>query len=43
MPIYKTPKGYKITNVKGYSATKRMAERRLQAIKTNQELRKQNG
>lgn len=36
MPIYKTNKGYKIVNVKGYSATKGEAEKRLATIKANQ-------
>lgn len=36
MPIYKTNKGYKIKNVKGYSKTKKGAVKRLRAIKANQ-------
>lgn len=33
MPIRKTPKGYKIANVKGISKTKEKAKKRLAAIK----------
>ena len=33
MPIYKTNKGCKIKNTKGYSKTKKQALRRLRAIK----------
>lgn len=36
MPIRKTPQGYKIDNVKGYSKTRKEAEARLRAIKANQ-------
>lgn len=40
MPIRKTPKGWKITNVAGYSRTKVAAERRLRAVKAAQRRRK---
>lgn len=40
MPIYNTPKGYKIVNVPGYSKTKAQAVKRLQAIKANQAKKK---
>ena len=36
MPVYKTPKGWKIENVPGYSPTKKEADERLKAIKTRQ-------
>lgn len=36
MPIYETPRGRKIRNVKGYHATKKEALKRLRAIKANQ-------
>jgi hypothetical protein len=36
MPIRKTKGGYKIQNVKGKSKTKKMAKRRLRAIKASQ-------
>lgn len=36
MPIRKTSQGYKIDNVKGYSKTRQEAEKRLRAIKANQ-------
>jgi len=36
MPIRKTKGGYKIKNVKGKSKTKKMAKRRLRAIKASQ-------
>lgn len=36
MPIRKTPRGYKIDNTPGYSATRKEAEARLRAIKANQ-------
>ena len=40
MPIYKTPKGYKIENTKGVSKTKAQAVKRLRAIKASQAKRK---
>lgn len=33
MPIYKTKRGYKIKNTKGYSKTRKQALKRLRAIK----------
>lgn len=36
MPIYQTPKGWKIKNTKGVSPTKKQATKRLKAIKANQ-------
>lgn len=36
MPIRKVPNGYKIDNVKGTSKTRKEAEKRLRAIKANQ-------
>lgn len=36
MPIMKTPKGYKIKNVPGYSPTREAAVKRLRAIKARQ-------
>ena len=37
MPIYETPRGWKIKNVKGYSPSKEAATKRLQAIKAKQQ------
>jgi len=37
MPIYQTPRGWKIENVKGYHPNKEAAERRLKAIKASQQ------
>lgn len=39
MPIRKTRKGYKISNVPGYSKTLEQAKKRLRAIKANQAAR----
>ena len=36
MPIRKTPKGFKIDNVPGYSSTREEALKRLKAIKARQ-------
>lgn len=37
MPIYQTPRGWKIENVKGYHPNKKDAEKRLKAIKASQQ------
>jgi hypothetical protein len=37
MPIYDTPRGWKIKNVRGYSSSKKEAEKRLKAIKAQQQ------
>jgi hypothetical protein len=36
MPIYETPRGWKIRNVKGYHPNKEAAQKRLAAIKASQ-------
>lgn len=36
MPIRKSKKGYKIDRVRGYSETKKEAEKRLRAVKASQ-------
>lgn len=42
MPIYYVSgKGWKITNVEGYSSSKKAAERRLSAIKIEQKERRE--
>lgn len=40
MPIRKTPKGWKIDHVAGYSKTKKEAEQRLKAVKASQARKK---
>ena len=40
MPIYDTPRGWKIRNVKGYHRSKAAANRRLRAIKASQAQKK---
>lgn len=40
MPIRKTPKGWKIDRVAGYSPTKKAAQQRLKAVKASQVRRK---
>ena len=43
MPVYKTDKGYKIENTKGYSKTRKEAIKRLKAIKASQAKKKKYG
>jgi len=40
MPIYQTPRGWKIENVRGYHPNKKDAEKRLKAIKASQQQQK---
>ncbi len=42
MPVYQTPRGWKIENVKGYHPNKKAAEKRLKAIKASQQQQQNN-
>ena len=43
MPINKVKGGYRITNVKGLSPSRKAAQKRLRAIKASQSARKKGG